>query len=355
MPRLTLSNCIQSRLPECIGVCQDNTPAIATAVNSSQERLVYAPEAGDEGWYGSFAEMVFNVLQSDPYIALGRYGARIMEAAVCNSVIQVNNQFYEYLRFGNGKKPRLSCVQGSNNICGHIQAYARGVFPAWRNLTAGHKIRVRALDSLDVSGNKRTLIQGTDYTGQIISSLDGATRVQGEYLNIVSPFVDMPVAMNTLTGIQKDPTNGPVQYYDLDPDTGDETLILTMEAGETVAGYPRYYLDRMPLSCCPVIDVNGSPTVQVTALVKLNLIPVYVPTDYLLIQSLEAIIAECQSARYSTMDIPSSKQMAALAHKDAVRLLRGELNHYYGTENPAVSFEPFGSARLERQGIGLLV
>lgn len=163
------------------------------------------------------------------------------------------------------------------------------------------------------------------------------------------------MALNTLTGIQKDATNGPIQYWDVDPVTAVETLILTMEAGELVAGYPRYYFNGLPLSCCPTTVVGGVPNVQVQALVKLNLIPVVYPTDYLLIQCMEALIMECQSMRYATMDLPNAKAMSASAHRDAVRLLNGELAHYYGTTSPAIEVKPFGSARLEKQGIGLMI
>lgn len=354
MPRLTLGQCAQSRLAEVIGACSQDLPMIANAVNAAQERLVFASEAGDEGWYGSYAEMAFNVLQSDPYIALGRYGGRLMWVDICTRPVEINNQFSEYLMFGAGRQFPSRCGVASRG-CGNAQVYARGVFPTFRDMTAGHFIRVRAESALDMAGDKRVLIQGKDTNDTTITSLDGSVLVQGIYLNVVSPFVDTPFNLNSLSGIQKDPTNGPIQFWDVNPATAVETLILTMDPGEMVAGYPRYYLQGLPLSCCPVTVVGGQPTVQVMALVKLNLVPVVVASDYLLIQCLEAVIAECQSLRYSTIDMPSSKQMAAAAHKDAIRLLNGELTHYYGTDKPALSFLPFGSARLERQGIGCLI
>lgn len=356
MPRITLQQCCQSDIPTIIGVCSADTPSVANAVNRAQERLLYAKEAGNEGWYGSFAEIAFNILQSDPYIALGRYGARIMAVTACKDSLQINNQFYEYLQFGNGKQPRYDCSGARvSGACGTSQVFARGVFPTYRNMTAGHLIRIRAVDTLDTQSDKRVLIQGTDSSDNTIMSFDGSLRVQGVYLHITSPFVDTPMVLNKLTGIQKDPTNGAIEFSDVDPLTGVETLLLTMEPSEQVAGYPRYYFHGLPLSCCPVVRVNNVPTVQVTALVKLNLVPVSVPTDYLLIQCMEAIIAECQSMRYSGMDLPASKQMALSAHRDAIRLLNGELAHFYGTDNPAVGFSPFGSARLEKQAIGTLM
>lgn len=352
MPRITLAQCAASDIPVIIGACSQDLPAIANAVNRAQERLIFAKESGDEGWHGSWAEMGFNVLRCDPYIALGRYGARLMDVDVCGHPIQVNNQFEEYLRFGNGRMFERCSGRSS---CGGAQAYARGMSPTYRDMTPGHTIRIRAISPLDVAGDKRALIQGTDTSDFTISTLDGATRVQGEYLNIVSPFVDTPAPLHSITGIQKDVTNGPIQFWDVDPVTAAERLLLTMEGGEMVAGYPRYYLKGLPLSCCRTITICGQATVQVTALVKLNLVPVIAPSDYLLIQCMEAIIAECQSMRYAMQDLPAAKSMAAAAHKDAIRYLNGELNHYYGSLNPAISVLPFGSAKLENQGIGLLI
>lgn len=355
MPRITLGQCCQSDIPVIIGACAADTPTIANAVNRAQERLIFAKEAGDEGWFGSFAEMVFNVDPTDPYIAGNRWVGRLMDATVCKNPVFIHNQFYEYLMFGNGRQPRGCCPPGTGNgRCGGAEIFSRGMFPTFRDMTPGHLIRVRALSPLDISGNKRTLIQGTDSFDNPITSLDPPVRVQGEYLNIVAPFVDTPMTLNSLTGIQKDVTNGPIQYWDVNPATAAETLILTMEGGEVVSGYPRYYLQGLPLSCCPVAQ-GVTPTVQVTALVKLNLVPVVVPTDYLLIQCMEAIIAECTSMRMSMQDSPAAKSMALAAHKDAIRYLNGELAHYYGTQNPAIEVLPFGSARLENQRIGLLI
>lgn len=353
MARLTLAHCAASDIPEIIGACPRDIPAIANAVNRAQDRLIFAKESGDEGWHGSWAEMGFNVLRCDPYIALGRYGARLMEVDVCGKPIQINNQFEEYLRFGNGRQ--LERAVTGRTWCREARVYARGMSPTYRDMTPGHVIRIRAIDPLDTSGDKRVLIQGTNTSDHTVSSLDGAIRVQGIYLNVLSPFVDTPFPFNSITGIQKDATSGAIEFWDVDPVTAAERLILVMEGGELVAGYTRYYLKGLPLSCCHVTEICGQATVQVTAMVKLNVIPVVVPTDYLIIQCMEAIISECQSMRYAKQDLPASKSMSAAAHKDAVRYLNGELTHYYGTQTPAISVLPFGSAKLEHQGIGLLI
>lgn len=351
--RLTLSMMRQGRLPEAIGACQADVPRIAAAANSAQERLLYAKEARSEGWFGSWAHAVFNVQRTDPYLTLSREIARLEKMAVCHRPVNVQNQFYEFLQFGNGYQPFFECTANQTR-CPQLQTYDRGMVPTFKDLTAGHLVRVRALDVLDTQGNKRVLISGTDVYDAPIMSLDGSFNVNGTYLVLAQPFTDTTMTLNTITGIQKDVTNGQVQFWDVDPATGLETLILTMDASEETAWYRRYFLNSIPLSCCPgTVDEANNPTVQVDAIVKLNAIPVRVDSDYLLLQNEEAIIAEAQAMRYATMDGMESKALARDAHKAAIGFLQGELAHYLGTDLPAISFRPFGNASLEKQGIGI--
>ena len=91
-----------------------------------------------------------------------------------------------------------------------------------------------------------------------------------------------------------------------------------------------------------------------SAIAKLDLIPVMTDTDYCLIQNLEAITEQCASIRYSEMDSPQAKDLSRERHNIAISYLNGELNHYLGKNEPAVSLEVFGSAKLNRRKIGAL-
>lgn len=355
MTRLNLYRMRQTRLPEVIGKCQSDVPDIAAACNSAQLRLLRAPESADEGWWGTYAAAVFNVQQSNPYIPCVRDIARIEVIDVCRRPVQIQNQFYEFLQFGNGYQRQFQCG-GRFTHCGGMEGYDRGGFPTFIDLTPGHIVRVMAVNPLDTAGNKRVLISGTDASDQQVYTLDNANNVQGVFVVLVPPFADTPMTFNGLTGITKDVTLGQVQFFDVDPISGAQTLILTMEPGETTAWYRRYFINKLPRECCVTgVTPSGNPLVQIEAIVKLEAVPVTVDTDYLLLQNEEAIIAEAQSMRYSTMDLPSAKAMAAAAHKEAIGYLQGELAHYLGTDKPAISFHPFGSATLERQRIGTLI
>lgn len=361
MQRLRLYDVMTSRMPSLVGLCQSDMPQIANYVNSAQRRLLYAKEAREEGWYGTWAEVAFNVSQATPYITLPREIARLEAINVCNVPVRVRNQWFEYLTFGDGRMPKDNVWRQNNGIL--TGAYTRNnVVTATEMTNAPQYIVAYATDAQDVG--KRTLIGGLDASGNPIYSLDVTSNVAGTFLTFQYPTsVSTAMTLSQLTGIQKDVTIGEVRYFQHDPATGDETLLLTMAPGETTADYRRYYLHNLPRTCCAIDSLAAgscSPTpsttlIQVMALAKLDLIPATVQTDWLLIQNLEAIIEECQSVRYSEMDTLAAKQMAAERHKQAVGLLNGEQAHFLGLNEPAVGFYPFGSARLRRQKIGTML
>lgn len=344
MSRLRLYDVRMSDLPRLVGLCQDDVPRIASIVNSAQERLTFAKEVVD-GWYGSWAEIVFNVSRSEPYITLPPEIARLEAVDVCGHPVALNNQWVEYLRFGNGRMPKSPCACGSVTA-----AYSRNNVCTFKQMTnAPQTIRVYLTDARDVG--KRVLLQGLDANSNVIYSTDNLNQVVGEFLNLTSPFTDTPQTILQIDGIQKDVTYGIVRFYQVDPTTGDQVLLLTMQPGEQTASYRRYYFNQLPNNCC---HTPGDPTtVQVTALAKLDLIPAKVDTDWLLIQSLEALTCEAQAVHYSAIDTVTAKQMSQERHTQAIRLLIGQLGHRLGINSPAVAIKPFGSACLERVRIGM--
>lgn len=352
MNRTRLIDFRLSRGPQSIGLCEADISGNARFVNSAIQRLLLARESGDTGWWGTWAKMVFNVAKTDPFITLPREVARLINVDLCRSPIAVQNEFYEFLQFGIGlQDPNPPFGQCRNAQCVVPEAYDRGSFPSFIDLDEGRILRAYTTDNLDLG--KRVLVQGTDVNDNTIISQDGTDNVIGIFLDLSDPtsFVDSPT-LNSLTGIQKDVTVGPVRFYQVDPDTGDQELILTMEPSEQVASYRRYYLSGLPRNCCD--PQSDTTTVQITAMAKLEFVPVRVDTDYLLIGNIEALICECESIRYSTMDSPGAKQMAQERHVQAIRLLQGELIHQLGKERPAINFAPWGSAHLCNQMIGRL-
>jgi hypothetical protein len=359
MNRLRLYDLRLSRLPAAVGLCAADMTGVARYVNSAEMRMLYAFEAGEESWWGTWTEVAFNVDRTSPFITLPRRMARLEQVTVCRRPVYVQNQFFEYLRFGNGRLPKIFANQAQRFRLQGVSVLSRNDVVSFADLINPPKIiRVYATDSVDAANGSRILIQGTDNNDNVVYSQDGFNEVQGMYLTLdpLFPFVQTPIQWNTITGISKDITAGAVQIFQVDPTTGDQSLILTMEPTEQTGWYRRYYLDSLPLNCCPgVITANTSTTVQVTAIAKVEPIPVLTDTDYTVIQNVEAFIEESQAVRYSEMDTPTSKQLEAAKHRACIRLLNGELTHYVGKNEPAVNFAPFGSAKLVRQQIGTML
>lgn len=335
---------------------------IAAVCNAVQRRLMLAKEAGDEGWWGTWAEIAFRVSRTTPYITMPRQVGRLQMLGVCDQPVDLHNQFYEYLRFGNGRLPK-NYIQECHQ---QVAVFSRNNTPGFVDLTSAPQyIAVYPVDPIDAG--VRVLVQGTDVLGKDIYTMDGSNRIKGVFVDAQAPFKiasdveGNPIPFYSITGYQKSGTVGRIEFHQVSPTTGADVTLHSMEPGETTGWYRRYYLNQLPYDCCS--GVQGSPcstsanpgTVTVSAIVKLEPIDVGSDTDYFVLQNQEAMIEEAQAVRYGDMDTPNAKQFEARHHSKAIGLLNGELTHYLGKQEPAVQFAPFGSARLCRQKIGTLI
>lgn len=371
--RLRLYDMILSRLPQIIGATKGDVPRISQAVNDAQERLLNCEEANEEGWHGGWSEMAFSVSRENPYITCPRGVTRLEAIDICGQPAPLRNSFFEYLTFGDGRMPKSNRWGGLRERWGDQwgrAGYERNHSATFTDISnPPQNIQVFAVNPADVVKNSvgaipRVLIQGLDQNGRIVTTQDGNYTVQGEFVTLESPYAMSINTFSAITGIQKDVTQGEVQIYQSDPQWGIAEILLTMEPTETTGWYPRYYIQSVPHGCCPAfrpIRVNeGAPTcgcpyerpkwAMVTALAKLDLIPVVAPTDYCLIQSKEAIIAEAQSIRMSKFDDTASQEMSVKFHNEAIKILRGQSISNEGKNNVSVNFAPFGRSRGGRFG-----
>lgn len=334
------------------GVCAGDIVRVGKQATKAQQRLIMCAETSDEGWWGTYAEMAFTVSRDQPYLTTPRSVARIEAANVCDRPALMYNQFYEYLQFGNGRMPKLRpfCDWPLRAI------YSRNNVPTQTDLTNPPQIiAVFATDPADIQAAKRVLVQGPDQNGNTVYSQDAGVQVTGEYVTLDSPFSVTVNSYSAITGFQKDVTQGAVQIFQMDPNSGAQVLLAAMEPGEQTTAYRRYFFNRLPFTCC-----GNSPVPQqllVTAICKLDPLPLVVDPDYFTLQgdaALEAILEEMLSMRYYKMDDSASKAMAKIHHKNAVQILNGILAHYLGKNDPAVLFKPFGSAALWRRNVGMI-
>jgi hypothetical protein len=340
----------KSATPALLGSCGADGPRLCEMLNTSTERLIYA--GGETGWLGGWYKTAFSVTRANPYVTTGREIARIVNFDVCSYPVKTQNEFYEFLEAGVGLQPQTACDTPCQTT---ITAYERGFYPSMVDIptSSTFRLRVYAKDTQDYG--KRVLCSGTDTNDVIIRNTDttahSTTQVQGEFLTLGTPFTDSIAVFKTLTGVQKDITFRDVDLYAVDTATGAETKLSTYAANETVPSYRRYFFNNLPLNCC----CSNTGTITVTAMAKLEFIPVTTDTDFLLIGNLPALEEECLSTHYGRMDNPTSLQMAALKHKNAITLLNKELDHYFGRMRPAINQPLWGTARLSYKNIGSMV
>lgn len=347
MNRLTFKDVRSSRIPQVVGTCASDTVTLASYVNEAQERLTFPGQ--ETGWFGTWAKMVFNVNPSNPFITAPREVARLIDIDVCRKPIRINNEFWEFLEFGVGLQRSDCNCSGFNpgNVCNQMQAYDRGMFHTTTDLTFGNKLRLYMLNTADLA--KRVFFSGVDVNGNIIYTMDNGFQVNGFYVALGSPFVDSPMTLSALTGIQKDTTLGPVTVYQVDG-VGTQSLLATLAPDDQSPMYRRYFIQNLPSQCCDCDSPSG--VAQVTAMAKLDLIPVRNDNDFLLIQNMAALKHECQAVRLEEMDEDGAKKQSLYHHGMAIKLLNQQLNHYMGKQRPALQFKPFGYDTLAKAGVG---
>lgn len=333
-------------MPGVIGECAANMTLLRAIINESQQRLIEDPLAPDEGWYGGHARMVFNVsvgTNRRAYLTTPRNVARIISMNICSRPVYVRNGFYEFLEFGTGLRDTSSSC--CNRACQITEVFERDNVATLAEFTGTKLIHIFPNDSADIG--QILYLQGKDGNSNTVTRTDTVTMraVLGESIVLAVPFVSSVNEYTEVNGILKPATLGTVSYYAYDATTGESSLLSTMEPGETTASYRRYLLNGLPNACYG----GTSGTVQIEAWVKLDLIPAMSDSDYLTIQSIPALIEEAQAIRYGSMDSQTASKKEAEHHQKALRLLFGQLDHYYGKTKTAISVPIFGSDRLQRQ------
>ena len=342
---------ISSSLPSDVGLCAGDLSGVADYVNRAQLNLLYDPIAPDEGWWGGWVRMKFNVavVNGHAYIRTPRDIARLILIDVCRHPVKLRNSFYEFLEFGRGLQPRNQIGGACCSISQTTEGYERdSVVTLLEQTVSPAKIRFYPSDSADVG--LTVLLQGNDQNGLPVTSVDLQTQaaILGEQIVLAVPFIDSAFLYTApLTGIQKAASQGQVQIFQVDPVTGIQSALSTMDANETTAQYRHYLINGLPPTC---LNMPGG-IVQVEAQAKLDFVPVQSASDYLIIPNIPAVIEEAKSIWYSRMDSPNATAKEAKHHAKAIALLCGQLDHYEGKISTAVAVPIFGSDRLRAQPV----
>lgn len=341
--RLTLQQFAESRAAEALGVC-GNLPALASYVNEATESLLVA--FGETGPFGCWDKVVFRVLREDPYLTLPAQYARAANMDICRLPIRVQNEWMEMLADGIGLQTICECN-------GVRAAYDRGGFPTAFDLPPTNQLlRIYVTDPRDV-GATVVFSDAKDQNGNGIYGTNGLQQINGFALISALPFVTSSFIVTKFSGIEKPTTFGDLVLKAVDATTGEETFLSRYTPRETLPSYRRYFLKLLPRQCCgPNFPQTTPPTVQITAMLKREWVPVSQPTDVLLVQSFKALKEECLAVKFGEMDSGNGLTISEVHHRKAVKLLNQQLIHYLGQEQPAINVRPYQTLGLESGGWG---
>lgn len=346
--RQTVADLRQSRFPTCLGLGANNLAEIIPALNECTQRLLYA--SGETGWFGNWARVAI-VMQAGnpPYITLPRQFARIINMDVCRRPVRIHNAFFEFLPGGVGLK---TSPDNLKDWCGNTAGYERDSVPLMRDIDPVNQlVRIYPTNANDVG--KRVLITGLDQNGLQIYSTDNGNRINGFFMVLAQPFTTSAFSVSVIQAVQKDVTLSDIIINQVDQTSHVEVLLSRLAPTELNPSYRRYFISRLPQGCCAERSSNPQP-LTITAIVKLEYIPVYQDTDQLIVSNISALIEEAQALRYSSMDVPLAASLEQKHHQKAIKLLQNEQRHYEGEETIACVVNSFEGMGLQRNGIGYL-
>lgn len=344
--RPTLSQFRAQWPAEATGVCQAD-PQVVAYCNEAQEKLMIDVLCPDEGW--AFGWVTLNltatVNNGSAYVTVPQEISRLIVTDVCKHPVRIRNAFWEFMEFGHGLQPK-TCRSG----CGSpFSVYERDNVVTLTDLVGTKTVRMYPSDVRDTG--RRILLQGKDQNGMTILTTDPGTGLSapGEYVQFQFPFSNSVNQFSTITGIQKDQCWGVIQIFQVDPVSGVETPLSSMEPNDGSSWFRRYLVSGIPSTnlCC----ASPASPLQLTAQGRLDFRPVASETDYLTIACIPALKEECLSIRYGNMDSANAAQQSMMHHAKAIGYLNGQLDSVYGKVNTAVRVPIWGSQKLRRQPV----
>lgn len=305
-----------------LGVCEDSEE-VPLRLNEAQTRLLNRPEKP----VGSLVRYRICAGESGCF-SWPRFVRTIEAFAICNTPGTIRDVTYEFVGppVGNGLLGETSWP-GTTLI-------DRGTFCAYDNISATptvpKSIQLIATNAADVG--KRVILRYYDSSGnKKYSSIDGVVQ-EGERLVLPAPPAYVTTSSNVmqdgLYAVTKEVTEYPVLMYQINALLVQEKLLARYEPSEQNPIYRQSFVPGFTQTpgCCGATD-DCTNNKAVTALVKLQHIPVVVDNDPLVLGNLPAFKLMCLSIlREEQNRFDESLAFEAKANKE----LDGELASYMG-------------------------
>ncbi len=263
---------------------------VAALLNEAQERLLNRPDKP----VGSLIRARF-CIGSSGCLTWPRQIRTIEAFAICNTPGVVTSNWFEFIGWPNGIG-----LQDEENMPGTM-LIDRGTACAFDDVlatvAAPRMICAMATQAVDI-GKKITLRYFDDNGQRVYSSIGGVVQ-EGEQLTLVDPGLVWPfnaisttynVATNGLYHVVKEVTQYPVLLYETTTVPVITKMLAQYEPSEQVPIYRRSFIPGLTqMSGCEDATGDCTENKQITALVKLQHVPVVVDNDPLVIGNIAAL------------------------------------------------------------------
>ena len=334
---LTFGEAKDSReLANVSGVCS-NSDEFMSLLNQATRKLM---RRGN--FFGTVQKI--RVCIYDGCIVWPRWVGTILSANFCGQQSRGANYWFQFLPLGGENWKSISASLQSGRCGGNIILENSGTSCVSRNIPCGRLAYVRAYPGVKQDVGKKITIFGLNEYGQPLKQLINGTWQEGYTLTLSLNYAVTPFTMRRIDRILKDKTQAEVRLYYNFPDNND-----LLDAAEYAPS------ETSPLRMTSVVHgtrpQNCSNCSSVDALVKLEFIPVETDNDVVLIDNLDALQTMMFSSRYRTS---GEIAQANALEIDSIRELNYGLRDKFPIEQFECSFNPFGTARLEKVTCGFI-
>ena len=268
----------------------------------------------------------------------------------CGRQVNVWNNWFQFAHIG-GRNDWMGAgfsIDGFN-CRGDLNLMNQGTTPVYFQIPCNQSLYIRWYPAVRADIGKTMTIFGVDSNGQVVRS-KSASGVWQEGVTIVGalPFVSTPMQFREVTRVVRDKTSGPGRLFYYDSINNVLTDCAVYDPTDTAPDFRFTKIEGMAFNrtCC---GINGSK--QVSALVKLQFIPVENDNDLVLIENLDAIGNMIQAIRKSDGGDSGGGETDTAR---AVHEMNLELRDKFPQEQTPISIRPAGAVGAYRARLGMI-
>lgn len=313
---------VKATVARAIGGCVDDA-RVLEVTNEAQERLLNRPNDPLGSWQR------YRVCAGSSDCAVWpRQVLNVRAWWLCNTPGRIYNEWYETIGYAEGGYGLADADSWRGTAL-----IDRGPVCCFQNViattAAPRKIQVVATDTSD--NGKSIVLRYYDANGQKKITSIGGTYQEGEALTLSTSgtLTSSTVMTAGLYQVVKAQTNFPVRVYSYDPNAGTQTALLAVyEPSETVPVYRSTFIPGLTRAgACPNASDDCSANKTITAIVRVQHVPVAVDNDPLVIGNLAAFKLMALGIHHENL---RELDMAEAYFTSAQRELDGEVAAYLG-------------------------